>query len=564
MPQEEHTEWPTFESILREVAPNSPTLRDAPLDARKEPEEPTSVVSETTTQDAGVGRDAPAEIEVEAEAEIEVEAEAGSAGMVEADPEPTIPDMLPPLEYDTSSIRELLLRRSAAEIIEPQDHHPALEPLPDIRDLDSEADVDEPPTVVAASQPPNPTPEAPIPAPVDHEALDDLRADALGREPIISEPTIEVQTVSESAADDEDDENDGWVTHSPHDIGVDAETEQSAPIQQPAPAEEPSLSEPVQTPPVVENPFAELLSNFDSITFDTTGLDIAPTNVATPDSKPAPHPAPASPPPTAPNPAVDETPAAETFVNDTATSPDAGLDAIPWTQPTETSSTAAQVTGFTESTFEDPTTSQDPHPSPEAEGIDELNLWNLDDDPSLGHPEATPFHQPTQTPLPPTRDVSAAPDVPATPSAPPPPQGPPVDGPSAPAPSLYPNNPIESRPASEPAPNWNGLDQSITPAPASTNPNANDPWAYIRPKDEPDKISFWENRPKFFGGDERRKARARREARKVLEERGQPVPADLACPNCGYESRVDVRDPRNGRLHISCDACRHMWVVDQA
>ena len=57
-------------------------------------------------------------------------------------------------------------------------------------------------------------------------------------------------------------------------------------------------------------------------------------------------------------------------------------------------------------------------------------------------------------------------------------------------------------------------ESAVEQAPTPVN---EDPWAFIRPKEdeEPEKISFWENRPKFFGGDERRKARARREAKQA-------------------------------------------------
>lgn len=50
-----------------------------------------------------------------------------------------------------------------------------------------------------------------------------------------------------------------------------------------------------------------------------------------------------------------------------------------------------------------------------------------------------------------------------------------------------------------------------------------DPWAEMRPDADEDvakkKIVFWADRPKFFGGEERHKARARREARE--QDQGQ-------------------------------------------
>ncbi len=83
-----------------------------------------------------------------------------------------------------------------------------------------------------------------------------------------------------------------------------------------------------------------------------------------------------------------------------------------------------------------------------------------------------------------------------------------------------------------------------------------DPWAYMRPDEGSEaKSGFWASRPKFFGGDERKRRKA---ARKAAE--AEPVEvAGPTCPNCGEEGRVDLDDPVGGKVHASCNSCDHVW-----
>ncbi len=111
------------------------------------------------------------------------------------------------------------------------------------------------------------------------------------------------------------------------------------------------------------------------------------------------------------------------------------------------------------------------------------------------------------------------------------------------------------------------LDAQQAPAPTSRGADPDDPWGQLRPKNEPEKITFWANRPKFFGGDERRKARAQRErAAARNQQQSQPVhhahavPESLPCPVCEHVSKVDIVDPVSGQLHIRCDLCGHIWA----
>ncbi|NNC80008.1 MAG: hypothetical protein HKN94_07625 [Acidimicrobiales bacterium] len=92
-----------------------------------------------------------------------------------------------------------------------------------------------------------------------------------------------------------------------------------------------------------------------------------------------------------------------------------------------------------------------------------------------------------------------------------------------------------------------------------TKKRAEDPWAYMRPDPEDDvKKGFWKNRPKFFGGDERKARRAEREAElQAMVSDGDP---SAPCADCGGESVVDLQDPSSGKLHLSCTACKKTWT----
>lgn len=93
--------------------------------------------------------------------------------------------------------------------------------------------------------------------------------------------------------------------------------------------------------------------------------------------------------------------------------------------------------------------------------------------------------------------------------------------------------------------------------------NAPDPWAHMRPTEEPKKQGFWASRPKFFGGDERRRRKAERlasdEDPNTLDDNQVGISYDKSCPNCGDECQVDLDDPVGRRVHVSCPSCQHMW-----
>ena len=142
------------------------------------------------------------------------------------------------------------------------------------------------------------------------------------------------------------------------------------------------------------------------------------------------------------------------------------------------------------------------------------------------------------------------------------------------------NEPIETEPSSD----WlNPLDSSAHEGPSPTRVSHTgwvsleadqepaveakqdpDPWAHMRPTEEPKAEGFW---GKIFGGDERKRAKARRLAQKDAEtdERTEEASGDVehsfdsTCPNCGAECEVDLDDPIGRRVHVSCPSCDHMW-----
>lgn len=128
-------------------------------------------------------------------------------------------------------------------------------------------------------------------------------------------------------------------------------------------------------------------------------------------------------------------------------------------------------------------------------------------------------------------------------------------------------NPVDTSPPDGPPATrvshtgWVGLD--ATTEEQETPESDPDPWAYMRPSEEPKSEGFW---AKIFGGDERKRARARRMAKKNEEDTTTAEPQadadasfDRACPNCGADCVVDLDDPIGRRVHVSCPECDHMW-----
>ena len=86
-----------------------------------------------------------------------------------------------------------------------------------------------------------------------------------------------------------------------------------------------------------------------------------------------------------------------------------------------------------------------------------------------------------------------------------------------------------------------------------------DPWAYMRPDEAEDiKGGFWANRPKFFGGAERKAKKAARQQAAAAQEMRSDI-AGPTCPNCNEIGQVDLDDPVGGKIHASCQNCGHVW-----
>lgn len=102
---------------------------------------------------------------------------------------------------------------------------------------------------------------------------------------------------------------------------------------------------------------------------------------------------------------------------------------------------------------------------------------------------------------------------------------------------------------------WVGVNEPET--------ESEDPWAYMRPEEEAnEKSGFWASRPKFFGGDERKRRKAERQSASPGEEHDSARSVD--CPSCGEQGQVDLDDPVGRRVHASCGACDHVWSAAYA
>ena len=120
----------------------------------------------------------------------------------------------------------------------------------------------------------------------------------------------------------------------------------------------------------------------------------------------------------------------------------------------------------------------------------------------------------------------------------------------------------------EPLQEWVGIN------PTDLGPQ--DPWAHMRPdEDVSNKTGFWSNRPKFFGGDERKQKKAERgaEAERPREdfEGGSssstidsiaPAPSEHPCPSCHAAGQVELTDPLGLKVHLNCAECGQRWTQD--
>ena len=118
---------------------------------------------------------------------------------------------------------------------------------------------------------------------------------------------------------------------------------------------------------------------------------------------------------------------------------------------------------------------------------------------------------------------------------------------------------------------WVGLDDSA--AQSAEQEREEDPWAHMRPSEEPKPEGIWS---KFFGGEERKIAKANRGATPEAEPTEPTEPTgsteeteameqlldssfDSTCLNCGGQYEVDLGDPIGQNVRVSCPTCDHLW-----
>lgn len=465
MSQEEHDDWPTFDSVFRELAPDSLTARER---------------------------------------------------LAESEPAPSLDD---------------------PEVLA------ALEPLPEAADLhfegetfrDSEVYDDDDGFEDEVLDLDNPAPddfigETDVPFSfIEEPAAEPVAADL--QPPPDEQPAAVDQSVPDVSDTPSDVEDDGWVNHSPHDIAA------TEPIVESSPPVAPVFTEsvsPPSSPEATEPP-----------SMDLTGLvepeeqPLAPIPMAEPelldaevelttfDDAPAPplaasEPAPLLEAPEPPAPLIESNELESNAFN----TPD-NEDLAPAFEPMEITEIEEQNPADLLSDFGHLET--DAGAPVEAAEAEPTGVWGLIDD---GSPTPPP---PTEQPPPPTQQDSVSQEP----------------APQPPAPAAETPGTIDP-----------GADRTLIGFDGKGDPITSDEeWGKLRPKDRPDKITFWENRPKFFGGDDRRRAKARRDNLAAREGELDELPQDLPCPACGHRSAADLRDPQDGRLHIRCDACAHIWSI---
>lgn len=506
MPQDEQFEWPSFETVLRDVATSDP--------ARPTTETPPTLEEATSP---------PEELLVEPDWS---DADSGDSAYVLDD---LLPAPLAPLDFDTTSVRALLEPRSKAPV---EDFEVgALEPLtpPSVLDLDVDL-VEE--TAFAETV----ADDDPVEAPDPVEAVESLET----HEP---DPVLEPESVFDLAFQPDDPVQ---VAELPDAI-IAEDTFADTPILEDVDGIEIPGTEDVATE-VFED-----LSLESELTFENTPADFddLAVDTSTPDSV-----------------SIEELPSGAVFqLDETALSDIEPAAVEEFSAPTidlfdlQVSSDeveAQRIDEFGEDFYasglidqlsvDEPTGFDSVATANAIEGeLNELNdLTSLEPDfevdSCVEDETADLYHLDNVIPIRPDTSDSSLDDLDDEKGVPPSPQS----GPS---------------PARVSHTGWVGLDNAEPAEPVKASDP--DPWAHMRPDDEPAQQGFW---AKVFGGDDRKRAKARRLAQKNTSESdaeaSTPAPDisfDSACPNCGSQCQVDLDDPIGQRVHVSCPSCDHMW-----
>ena len=86
--------------------------------------------------------------------------------------------------------------------------------------------------------------------------------------------------------------------------------------------------------------------------------------------------------------------------------------------------------------------------------------------------------------------------------------------------------------------------------------NTEDPWAHMRPVEEPKKKRWWGG---IFGNGSKKSKSDEVVAQEEEIDAAVNLSIDTVCPECGSDGHVDLDDPIGRRVHLSCTACRTEW-----
>ena len=573
MSHEEQIEWPSFETVLRDVAPDSPTARSLASADRRARYSATAEVIGSSELSEAEGNDTESELSI-IESPLKID-RASSVESVENTnatidiTSSTLPEPLPPLEIDTSSIRALLEPRAVVEVETPaaEEALRELDPLPEL-DIDMDigpiADLIEEPDEVDWHVPDVIESEdleredlaelgtetgaaveeidfADLAAPsdtIEFDAFEPLTFDAVETEPFEADPDEslvfelaedEIQQVDEAHELDAIDSALPLADpFSPEDFGL-TETESTD-----------ELARDVHDAPVDTVGYPGLIVDVDDLQIDE--LD-SPSTPELPDSVTSV--------PGIELPGADSAPV-EVF-DDLAPMSLQGLEGVPKFEDDD-------------STFENP-------------GLD---LFDLNDDSDTIEQERIALREDDLFEDSSFDSIAAADEIETDLDQligigqdtfePDPIESDSVDSDSGEADNVIPLRPDidmdqapaapeEQSPIAPEGPLLTGGTGwvALAPEPASQAP---DPWADMRPTEEPKKTGFWANRPKFFGGDERRRRKTeRRETEVEPLKQAVDVTFDKECPRCGSECQVDLDDPIGRRVHVSCPSCQNIWYT---
>ncbi len=589
MPHEEQIEWPSFETVLRDVAPDSPTARSlASADRRAQysataeairSSEPSETEQDESTSELTIVESTPTSTPNHVDHAEAVEMTNATIDITSS----TLPEPLPPLEIDTSSIRALLEPRAVVEVETPaaEEALRELDPLPAL-DIDTDIHIDgglhgdtveeaahdeaadesedvatfeiepdlaaEPTDVVIETEPVVDVEEIDF---ADLAGSDTLEFDAfepLNFEAVETVPDFATPAESETLEPLDDDslvfelaEEEIQQVDEAHELDA---LDSALPLADPFSPEDFGFSETES----IDDSTADVHDTpSDNVDYSSLVVDVADLEV---DDLELPH-TPELPDSVTNVPGIElpgmESAPVEVF-DDLAPMSMTGLDDVPKFEEDD-------------STFENP-------------GLD---LFDLNDDSDTIEQERLALHGEDLYEVSDFDSIAAADAIETdldqligidgeTPelisvesdsgeSDNVIPLRPDIDMDQAPA------APEQQSPVASEGPLLTGGTGwvALAPEPASQAP---DPWADMRPTEEPKKTGFWANRPKFFGGDERRRRKSeRRETEVEPLQQAVDVTFDKECPRCGSECQVDLDDPIGRRVHVSCPSCQNIWYT---